>query len=77
MPLLRHPCGCTVVDDLYTQLRDPQRDALVAEFYGPEFALFEGGAPKVTRVEGDEIWIGCLMLLSVSAASLLVGLRNS
>ena len=44
--LLRHPCACMVVDDIYTLLKADQRDALVAEFYGPEFSLFDGNAPR-------------------------------
>jgi pumilio family protein 6 len=41
--LLRHPAGAHVLDDLYAAADGRQRAALAAEFYGREYALFEGG----------------------------------
>lgn len=38
--LLRHPCGASVVDELYSRSSAAQRNALAAEFYGKEYMLF-------------------------------------
>lgn len=38
--LFRHPCGSAVLSDLYDELTGPERNVLVAEFYGREYALF-------------------------------------
>lgn len=37
--LARHPCGSAVLEMAYSLSNAVQRSALVAEFYGPEFAL--------------------------------------
>ena len=43
--LLRHPAGCHVIDDLYALVPAALQAALVAEFYGPEVALFGPKTP--------------------------------
>lgn len=40
--LLRHPAGADVLDDLFNVCPGPARNALCAELYGREFALFGG-----------------------------------
>jgi len=42
--LARHPCGAGVLEVAYSLANSVQRSALVAEFYGPEFALKAHGA---------------------------------
>jgi pumilio family protein 6 len=37
--LLRHPCGSSVVDDMYHLANRRQKDQMASEFYGPEVAL--------------------------------------
>eukprot|EP00238_Polyblepharides_amylifera_P002319 CAMPEP_0196594540 /NCGR_PEP_ID=MMETSP1081-20130531/78637_1 /TAXON_ID=36882 /ORGANISM="Pyramimonas amylifera, Strain CCMP720" /LENGTH=687 /DNA_ID=CAMNT_0041918831 /DNA_START=92 /DNA_END=2152 /DNA_ORIENTATION=+ len=39
VPLARHPCGTAVLEAAYSVANSAQRSALIAEFYGPEFAL--------------------------------------
>jgi len=39
VPMLRHPCGAQVIDDLYHLCSSRQRQQMAAEFYGPEVAL--------------------------------------
>ncbi|KAK9810029.1 hypothetical protein WJX72_003629 [[Myrmecia] bisecta] len=39
--LLRHPCGASIVVELYAAANAKQKNALAAEFYGKEFTLFE------------------------------------
>lgn len=48
--LLRHPAGTHVLDDLYTAVTAAQRNSLVAECYGREYVLFEGGT--LNNVQG-------------------------
>ena len=43
--LLRHPAGCHVIDDLYALAPAALQATLVAEFYGPEVALFGPKTP--------------------------------
>lgn len=46
--LLRHPCGATILEELYNIASAAQRDTLAAEFYGKEYVLFgpaQVGAP--------------------------------
>eukprot|EP01025_Chloroclados_australasicus_P065528 TRINITY_DN8927_c0_g3_i2.p1 TRINITY_DN8927_c0_g3~~TRINITY_DN8927_c0_g3_i2.p1 ORF type:complete len:717 (+),score=68.77 TRINITY_DN8927_c0_g3_i2:83-2233(+) len=38
--LLRHPCGCTVIDDLYLVAKPQTRNQMLVEFYGKEYRLF-------------------------------------
>ena len=45
--LLRHPCACHVLDDVYAMADARARGRMVAEFYGPELALFGGGEGPV------------------------------
>ena len=47
--LLRHPAGTHVLDDLYTAISAAQRNAIAAEFYGREYALFGGGTLNNTE----------------------------
>lgn len=51
--LLRHPQGADVLADLYEAAPQPLRNAMCAELYGREYALFEGvggGAPLAGQV---------------------------
>ena len=45
--LLRHPCGASVIDDLYAQANPKQQAAMAAEMYGREFVLFSGEAKRL------------------------------
>eukprot|EP01023_Acetabularia_acetabulum_P019498 TRINITY_DN19938_c0_g1_i5.p1 TRINITY_DN19938_c0_g1~~TRINITY_DN19938_c0_g1_i5.p1 ORF type:complete len:478 (+),score=69.06 TRINITY_DN19938_c0_g1_i5:736-2169(+) len=38
--LLRHPCGCVVIDDLYLVASSDSKNQMLAEFYGKEYRLF-------------------------------------
>ena len=57
--LLRHPAGAHVVDDLYAAADARQRSAMAAEFYGKEYALFEGGT--VNGLQGPPARLGDLL----------------
>lgn len=44
-PLLRHPTGAAVVDELYARATPRARDGMAAEFYSREYALLGGPPP--------------------------------
>ena len=45
--LLRHPCGASVIDDLYNEANPKQQSAMAAELYGREYVLFSGEAKRL------------------------------
>ncbi|GBG90606.1 hypothetical protein CBR_g50950 [Chara braunii] len=45
VPLLRHPCGSSVIEQAYQSADSVQQMDLVAEFYAPEFQLFKDALP--------------------------------
>lgn len=54
--LLRHPCGASVLEELYNIASTAQRDVLAAEFYGKEYVLFgpTAGAGLAQLLEAAE-----------------------
>jgi len=58
--LLRHPCGSSVVDDLYHASNSRQKEQLASEFYGPEVAL-------LANLATDELKLSSLLERASSA----------
>ena len=56
--MLRHPCACHVLDDVYAQADPRAQGRMVAEFYGPELALFGGGEGPVGGAADLEYILG-------------------
>ena len=48
--LLRHPCGASVIDDLYNEATSKQQAAMAAELYGREYVLFSGEAKRLPEL---------------------------
>lgn len=53
--LLRHPCGASVVDELYNVVPALQRNHLAAEFYGKEYTLLSQVRRNVLLDRGLEV----------------------
>ncbi|QDZ19105.1 Pumilio-like protein [Chloropicon primus] len=58
--LLRHPCGSSVVDDLYHMSNARQKEQMASEFYGPEVAL-------LANLATDELKLSSLLERASSA----------
>ena len=51
--LLRHPCGASVIDELYSVVSALQRNHLAAEFYGKEYTLLSQVRPLLVKCPRD------------------------
>eukprot|EP00854_Cymbomonas_tetramitiformis_P027890 gene27890-34458_t len=52
--LARHPCGSAVLDVAYTLANPVEKAAMLAEFYGPEFALDAQTKAVVAATKGEK-----------------------
>lgn len=58
--LLRHPCGSSVIDDMYHMSNSRQKEQMASEFYGPEVAL-------LANLATDELKLSSLLDKASSA----------